>query len=1198
MKKRLLTTVALCLAGIGAFAQWTAPELPTTTTQTLELGRMYQIKNADSDQFIGSGTGYNLWSTAVTMVNRDDAITYIIDDTTDTFGSGISFVNNASGYFTFISDDGTNENHPGWGEMHVDMTAGQGYNHFEVYENGDGTFLIYTPEYPNSSDADAPYSGYWGWVKNETTYPQAVWAMLDKDDPENSCRWELYDMTVYQVRYELYEALVESLDYPDIDQSIITEATQVYNNESSTLEELEAARDSVREAINSSVTQGGSPDNPVDATSLITNNDFSTGNISGWNCTFVSGQNATNVGYQTGGNGYYNTAYTYINHEGEEVNPFCYQFIEAWSQSGAAYGSQEVTRSIGDAELSQTAVLPAGNYTLSCDVIAVQQSSSYQDHNPVKGTQLYVATDSWETYIEVSSADETPEHYSLTFASDGSSLTFGLRTRTTDANWIAADNFELMYYGNDGTSPYYITLKNAVDEAEETYPDLSEVFADQEVKTAYEEALAAAKAMLDNATATDDEYQATLNNFTAAREALDTSVSNYASVQSTIDYIYSIIAQAEEYKWTELIDELQEMVDMLNNGYYAGTLTDELIESVEENVQKAIADYISKHVEAGQDISMVITNPDFDTDFSGWTVTGTTPTFGGNGTAFGGGTNSISGGIQPADIGSGDAEVYHATFDISQVVKSLPQGLYTLSCSGFCRDDNGDGRQGILYAVVNGEEQTQTLMDLYEEGSPTQLYEDSNGTYSDSQATLNNGDAAWVPWGMAGANIYFTSGYYHNEFNIFVEDRADLTIGVRETNTDDWVIFDNFRLVYQGNDAGVYTDLIQQLIDEASALLDSSSPMTIEAEQNIMNAIDYGYDALELTPPDADVSLAAVMGLREAIAAGEASIALIQELIDFTDYTNDVRVVEVENSSIIEELFEIIEEVFDALDDDVFETDAEVQGYLDALMAIYNKCAIYDYLDVATEDNPADVTPCIITHDCVDLDGEGSTFGWNINSGTSLGLDYNCIEIYNQEAGAGLSQDVFNLYAGWYRLGVQAFYRPFTQASSVDISAVEEADTIHNVNLFAGDKATRVISIYADAEAYSDIEGLTTETTYGVPNTMEEAEYAFDDDLYHNILQFQVAEDGTDVTIGLVKTGYVTNDWLIWTNWTLDFIGMSTPTSDPTTVIESVEGTGDVVATAIYTVNGVQQSSLTKGVNIVKQTLSDGTVKVTKVLKK
>ncbi len=1180
--------------GVSAFAQWSEPALPTSYATSLTLGNKYLVKNADSDQFIGSGTGYNMWSTATTMVNQVDeegnlqAIIYIIDDTEDDYGSGITFVNYSTELYTFISGAATTD-HYGWGEMHVDM-ASQGYNHFEVENNGDGTFRIKSPEYPEVIDGDTiVYSGYWGWVKDDETYPQAVWALLDPSVSGNSCNWQLIDMTAYVAKLDLYDALVESTNYPAMNQSVVESATEVYNNASATVEEVEAATKAVKEARNDAIVQGATTADPTDATLLIENNDFSEGSVSGWYCSFTSGVNAENIGYQ--GASYYNYDYTYVNHEGVETYPNCDGFIEAWTYT--TYSDDAVVGAcIGDGELSQTIKeMPKGNWKLSADVIAVQQ---YETVSEQYGVQLFAKSGDYDMSIDISTGNGVPEHIELLFASSGDDLTLGLRTQSTNCNWIAADNFELVCYG-DEDSAYKFILEQTINDCVAEFPNVDDVRADNELKSAYEEALNEAQSVLSSSN-NDAELEAASDALSAAADALSTSVAEYKAVGEYIDYILSVETMADGNGWDELVDNLATYREStLEPGYEDGTLTSEQIAEMEDVVTGMIADYISEYCQAGDDISILITNNDFDTDFSGWTYN-VAPNWGGDGSA-GGGENTLEGKPTMAEIASGNAEYYWTAFDINQTIKNMPAGLYKLTLQVFERDDAGDGIDAVMYASAGGSEQTALVTDIYRDAQEEMQYSTGAGASVWPDDTYTEG-IGYTPNSMAGANVYFYEGFYTTTFNILLTERGDLTIGLRKDNATDWVLFDTFRLVYQGNDASAYADAIQELIDEAMALGDEV--VIEEANTMLGNAMDAGYDAMY--DGGADDCIAAISGLREAIAFAQEGIALVEDLDYLYEYTNEIRLDKVDNAT-DDSFLELMDEIGSAIAEGVFETNAQVEGYMLSLKTDFTTYAMSAYTDgtiEVSEDDPADVSAVIMTPDGVDNADEGSTFGWDLNDGTSVGLGYGATEIYNQEAGVGMSQVLYNLAAGWYRLGVQAFYRPgnaFGTNILIPTEEIEEADTIHYADFYAGDKATRVLSIYADAETY-DMYFSNGGTYLTVPNTMEEANYAFENELYQNILQFEVAEDGTDVTIGIKKTGYVSGDWLIWDNWTLQYLGTTTPENDPTTDIEGVESEGAPVATAIYSVNGMRQSKLVKGINIVKTTMADGTVNVTKVLVK
>ncbi len=1092
--------------------------------------------------------------------------------------------NSSTGQYTYVSGAISSTSEPlgsynGLGELHVDMN-GQGHNFFDITEN-DSSIPTYRIKI-SADDADyGATQGYLGVKPNDMNYPTAVYAFLDPENEGNACDWILVDFTAYDARVTLYEVLLESTKYSNIDQDAINEATAIYNNESASVEEIDGATKSVKAAEVVAVTQGASQSNPADVTSIIENSDFSTGNVNGWTCTFVSGTSATNIGYQ---DAYYtNDTYTYTNHEGVEVNPFVNGFIEAWTAS--QFGDTSVGSSIGDAELCQTIEgLPAGNYKLGADVIAVQQ---YETVSEQYGVQLYATSGVYDLYTNISTGNGTPEHVDLYFAADGNDVTLGLRTRNTNCNWIAADNFELVYYGNE-SSAYSFVLQSTISEYETLYPDLDAIHANMNVKTSYEETIANGKNLL-SGFASDDEYIAAIDAVTSTGDALAVSIREYESAADEIEYILSLESTAEESGWEGLQDDLSTYrQDDLQAGYDDGTLTSDDISAISDKVSEMIVNYISENVQAGQDISIVIRNNNFDVDFSGWNVAdgSTTPAWGGMVQE-----NEIEGEVTIAEINSGDAEVYHSPFDISQTFKNMPAGLYTLTCQAFECDEAGDGVTSELYAVANGAVQPVSLKNINEDGNLEQLYFNSDaaeGWRSDDTTTFSDGTTGFIPASMEGANVYFYLGHYTNTLNVLVTQTDDITIGLRDASSD-WVVFDSFRLVYEGNDADSYKDYINELIAEAFAMAENEL-FTTEAQAKLNDAIGQAEYALESN--DIDVIVAAVTALKEALDFGEETLALISEFEELYNYTNDYRLSEIASSS--EESFpQLMDEIADVIQEGVIETNAKVEEYLFALKSGFTVYAQYDYLD-ATEENPADITPVIMTHESVDGEGEGSTFGWEIDG--SVGVGEGCLEMYNLGAGNSISQTIYGLAAGFYRLGVQGFYCGANYAGVVDANDV---DTIaYNTDIFAGDKATRLLSIKSDAEAYNTLVGGTTEGVWSVPYNMATANNAFEAGLYQNTLQFQVDNDGDEVTIGIRKTALISGDWAIWDKWMLTYLGTAEPSEDPTTAIEDAEAAGAAIATAIYSIDGKQLPSLMKGVNIVKTTMADGSVHVQKVFVK
>lgn len=131
------------------------------------------------------------------------------------------------------------------------------------------------------------------------------------------------------------------------------------------------------------------------------------------------------------------------------------------------------------------------------------------------------------------------------------------------------------------------------------------------------------------------------------------------------------------------------------------------------------------------------------------------------------------------------AEVYHKVFDMYQTVSGesvVKNGKYILYNQGFYRQDGGDAP---AYLYINDSKSAIALMN-------------ANGENTDAN--------------MTGASNSFNAGYYANSVTTIVTDNT-LSIGVKNDNGSNWVIFDNFFLSYLGttllNDAVAFTNGIE-----------------------------------------------------------------------------------------------------------------------------------------------------------------------------------------------------------------------------------------------------------------------------------------------------------------------------------------------------------------------------------------------------
>ena len=111
-------------------------------------------------------------------------------------------------------------------------------------------------------------------------------------------------------------------------------------------------------------------------------------------------------------------------------------FIERWVASG----------SLPDSHITQTInELPNGTYYIGGSFIA---SNQFDASATVTGVTFQAQNKS----LDISTADHTPERYSIKVDVTDGTLTYGVNVSSTNANWVAMDNFYLIY---DGTEEEY-----------------------------------------------------------------------------------------------------------------------------------------------------------------------------------------------------------------------------------------------------------------------------------------------------------------------------------------------------------------------------------------------------------------------------------------------------------------------------------------------------------------------------------------------------------------------------------------------------------------------------------------------------------------------------------------------------------------------------------------------------------------------
>ena len=170
---------------------------------------------------------------------------------------------------------------------------------------------------------------------------------------------------------------------------------------------------------------------------------------------------------------------------------------------------------------------------------------------------------------------------------------------------------------------------------------------------------------------------------------------------------------------------------------------------------------------------------------------------------------------------------------------------------------------------------------------------------------------------------------------------------------------------------------------------------------------------------------------------------------------------------------------------------------------------------------------------------DNSKDGWTYScSASGTDTNYGCQEVYNGTC--NVSQTITGLTNGTYRVGVQGFYRNGAY-SATELTAYQNGTDTRTAYLFANSNQSLLSSIYAETEnyGYSGAVAVTdgdwwSGTTLGyVPNNMESASLYFAAGKYSNSIEVSVT-NGT-LKFGILNNTSVSGNWLIFTNWTLEY---------------------------------------------------------------
>jgi len=1209
---KLLVLSALWLLGLSANAQdyteRVAPESPGNTfdeealaaldktPQAFQADEYYVLYNKGANMFFIAG---NDWNTRASFNDKQAAVVYFTQTSAaKEKGEGVYELKNYVPQFSEFRSAFADGAESVWTDNN-----GQANRFWKVTSVGEDVRLSCVTQ------GDNLFLGY-NPAKNDTrTY------LLASGDID----WQLYSAPgwkEYEVAKEIYDkseelrAAIDRAVENEIDQNVIMNAITVYENLESTIEEMDAQILLIMTALNGQIGEGATADDPIDVTELLVNPDYENNNNEGWSGDAPAFQSFTNAEF-------FNKNYTYYQTV-KGARPGVYSVkVRAYYRPGSIEEAYQAFLIQNNRNAKVYAKTSAGEVRFP---VVNQYAGGADNDLGYEGTvnineEIYVpnnmqtAAAFFDEEINDNAANYDNTMY---FILPEGEMNIGLQKKTQLSNdWTLFDSWSLNYYGNEADA--YQMVFEKTKEAYEL-PDDQYVVSIPYLQ-AFETAAPASNAAAD--------IVAALN---ALEEAYDTLTTN-AQLWLDLDVVAK---QAEavganmnlDYTYTGPLGEWAMNVMQLKG---ERQLTNDQIRALIAEKKAEIAVAMKHPSPTAKDLEMtdMLENPAFDTDsWNGWTV--------------------VVKNAGNSRVTQKCAEEWNAeSFDIYQVVKDAPVGVYKISVQGFYRYGRGDN----AYSAYNDQEVS------YVKSSPTFVYLNEKTTpfmnvfaapqtadfYDGLTDIYTAPDGNVFPDNMPSSARAFGAGMYTQEAMGLVREGQDLRIGVKGSSNqggDSWVIFDNFKLTW----VGYAVDIIQPLLEEQIAIYQEKlgEPMSKTAYNELSTALASANAAMGLDPSQPITGkqmFDALAGLFKVDSLVTASINKFSELADAkTKLEEAIGTYEsTASANAITNATNLLSEIGLLMNAHSIE-DTDVDNYVEKVDEAIAALRV-EWVDptLVSDDNPKDYTSAINNPNY-----DENNDGWKGQQATRNG-DYGNAEIFDVRK-YDYYQDLVNLQPGTYELRVQAFYRYGLPTMDYDSLQTEYSN---NAYLYAAISptddgnytyfATPLIRLAAEASDWTetaDLDGYAycaTDTTFTptgetdpetgvalqdtlvqyryVANTMATASEVFLEEKYmNNSVIVKVPANGK-LRIGLRKKGEQGKSWTLFDNWTLTYYGensakVATPIDlEQVVAVDNLAAEPSVLKREFFTIDGRRANSMQKGIMIMKTTLSNGSIVVRKIRK-
>ena len=1162
---------ATLLGPIGAAAaSWTPP---TVAGQELKTGETQYAYNVKANGFLNAN------SASTTIVSDEGLPLFITSSTNNTYLLGTTADEGVTYTYIYYEDNQTSKAGGEAGRTHLNWT---------IEAQGDGTYYI-RPDKADEDYGEDYFPDMWmGW-KNDGT--DIIYPLIDGYEETYGLTWKFVSETEYWHFFHL-NALSEAMTTAQEYGFDITAALAVYNNSASTNEELAAATTDLKKKIREYDIEHATIDKPVDLSDVLINYDFEE--------DFESGK--TEV-----------TGWTQ-----EPSGAFTYDYSDVnggWTNIGRwAFGDQRFT----DAKIYQAVTdAPNGKYELRAWYTCIDQEPANPESDgkdaedySVTGNTLYATTSLGTNTTNLSSGSRwgTAEAVLTFFVSDGK-LETGVEMVNSTANWFRLGDIKLTYYGKDAIKD---ELQIIVDKAKAINNGMNQTYRDN----------------LDKVIAEAENYIANGGNateMTAKAEelnaAIDAAVENgkaYGKLQRTYEVADSILNSLEG----EVNDDIMALSDymaeidietILATYPYTTEELGEIIDKMDLLTQSAQHSLIAE----GTDVTNFITNPSFVQNETGWTLESTVPE-----------KRTFENELMVLDEFTGD---------VSQTLLGMPNGVYELTVQGFQRV-NWDfeymdslwvnGKADSLHNDVNSylflNDGEQRIKNAFEDG----FNEDFTQDMESWDIRYGQKSHVMMPNTSGGAKQYFDKGYFKNTVQAFVVD-GKLTFGIRNYGNQwsHWGCYDNFTLRYVGKDLEKAIALLQERLEDVEPYL--SEKMNGAIKKPMTEAYNQGMELVNNPDADFDAVIDVIAVLTNALSDVDESIESFKALA----HANEVAakdlayegVAATESGQQLQALYDTNNAGYQNEADDL------TPEKIDEVAAQYLELARKAKIEKGIKAND-DLTHILVNpsfEDQWDL-GDGvngvynAPFGWTfmvdsivctkaedmnaagLNNFTSPDKNVDCTDgEYGYCIQTGDFPDVYmyqiveGLPAGYYKVTVDMV----VPNNNYDYRLAGQRLYVNDAAMYYGWEDEYDLDLLEEYHPYE------VERTFGGYDevTIEDNGELGDKGPLNTLEVVVHIAAGEPLKLGVRTDGHWEYTYKIvakpegWNNigWCkFDNVRLSCVSIDNGESIDETLATGKVKSQEIYSVDGIKLPRLQKGVNILRQTMEDGTTVTKKIIVK